>query len=224
MEEIPLNRDAIRRIRKAQGPVRINIETASFRNYPVKSVKVIPARAFIRQFPKNAVPVYIIGKTGKRVLPAVVKNARSTSIEVMKRLMPTVIAANPYLNIHSTFHYSEGPIIQVASFPQPKNPEILVDRYLKKAEEATAHNLMLTDPRPENTSHLEHFDPITMDIPKGTSKRRALQIQLADALGMVGMIDAPEWALRRIRTYDEAEARRRLIETKRWIERVLKKV
>ena len=96
-----------------------------------------------------------------------------------------------------------------------------MERYLKKAEEATAVNVMLTDPRPENTSYLEHFDPITMDIPEGTSKRRALQMQLADALAMVGMRDAPEWALRRIKTYDETEARRRIIETKRWIARIL---
>ncbi len=224
MVEWTLDERTVKRIRQANESVSIDISSAKLRNYPLQKIIVQPAWKFIDEFPKNAVPVYILGKNGRRILPAVVKNSRAfTSTTVMARAMPTVIAANPTRDSHGIVHYSEGQIIQIGSFHPPKTKEQALERYLKKAEDVTAFGWMLADPKRENVSAMEHFDPITMDIPAGVSKRRALQIQLTDGLHIAGMRDAPMWAIRRIIDYDERKVLDRLLSEKRHIWTILRR-
>ncbi len=202
----------------------IDLRTAKMRNYPLDKITVIPAERFLEKFPKNVVPVYILSKTGRKVLPAVVKNSKAaTSIEVMRRAMPTVIAASPVENTHNIIHMSRGPIIQVASFLPAKTREQLLEHAIKKAEDVTAFGWMLVDLREQNISALEHFDPITMDIPRGTTPRRALQIQTADAMAIAGIKELPLWALKRILQFSPDRVKERIAKEKQTIWQALKR-
>ena len=121
------------------------------RSFPLETVIIRPATRFFDSFPKSVVPVYILSPRGGMLLLAIVKDSKATtSTVVMRKSMPTVIAANPTHDSHGIVHYSEGPIIQIASFYPPKTREQVLERYLKKAEDVTAFEWMLTDPKREN--------------------------------------------------------------------------
>ncbi len=223
MEEIRLDRKGVRKLgRRAESAV-LNLRDAKLRNYPLKKITITPALGFLDRFPKRVVPIYITSVGGRRILPAFLKISRTTSTKVMKTAMPSIVAANPEIDSHGTVHYSEGPLLQIGSFYPSLKREQILERALKKAEDVTAFGWMLADLRSSNISAMEHFDPITMNIPAGMSKRRALQVQLVDAMGTANLRDAPTWAIKRIINFQEDKIKKRLMEERRQLWNILKK-